>query len=159
MRNELARFGRINHPFRFFYDFEKEIENAWAKSSDIQSFVPRVDIEENENGYHLSFDVPGVPNEDIHLEVQEGLLRVSGERKSVIENAKFREKSYGKFERSFSLPEGVDAENIEAHFENGVLSVLVPKKQAAKPKKIEVKSGKGSFFNKLLNPAAKEDRQ
>lgn len=158
MRNEIVGFNRgLGSPFRLFEEFERDMENIWGRPSKTQFFSPTVDVQDNENGYFLSFDVPGVPKEDVHLEIQDGVLKVWGERKREIEDGKYSEKSYGRFERSFSLPDTSDAENVEANFENGVLTVMIPKKQAVKPRKIEVKEGKGSFFNKLLSSSKKEE--
>lgn len=157
MRNELIKL-RSASPFRIFEEFERDFENVWARPSQAQFFAPAVDIEENDNGYYLSFDVPGVAREDIHLELKDGMIKVWGERKKEIKQGKYSEKSYGRFERAFSLPEVADSENIEANFQDGVLNVLVPKKQVTQAKRIEVKEGKGNFFKKLLGSHSKEDK-
>lgn len=160
MRNELNSLNRtLGHPFRLFEEFDKGMENIWSRPSEKRFFTPAVDIEESENEFFLSFDVPGVPRENIQLEIHDGVLKISGERKREVENGKYTEKSYGHFERSFSLPDTADTENIEASCQNGVLTVLVPKKQAVKPRKVEVKEGTGSFSNKMLHSSKEEDKK
>lgn len=104
---------------------------------------PRVDILENENSYTLKAELPGIDKSGINIVVEQGILRIEGERKSdsKSENEKFHhiERNSGKFSRSFSLPEETDSEHIEAKMENGVLELTIPKTERAKPKSIEVK--------------------
>lgn len=148
MRNDLTNWRGINRPFRFFEELENDFfpEFRGRQERKNNSFLPTVEVEENENGHILSFDIPGVPKEDIHLEVQDRLLKISGERKKIIESENYTEKSYGKFERSFSLPEAADLENVQASYEHGVLSVMIPKKASTRPKKIEVKEGNTNYL-------------
>jgi HSP20 family protein len=106
------------------------------------NFQPSCDLQENEGHYMVSFDMPGVKKENIKIEVQANQLHVSGERQ--------RESKKDVFERTFVLPESVDAEKIEAHYEDGVLNIALPKAEKAKARKIEIQSGHGGFFSKLL---------
>lgn len=135
------------HPFNLFEAMERDLENVWQASPHRREdfFSPAVEIDENDSGFLLSFDIPGIRQEDIHLEAQDRVLKVWGERKKELKNEKYSEKFYGRFERSFSLPEGADSEQIEARFNNGVLNVYIPKKAAVIPQKIEVKSGETSW--------------
>ena len=103
------------------------------------SFVPAMDVEETEGGYTLSVDVPGVNPDEIDIEVEDGHVTIHGERHCRVLNrtrSTWRrvERSFGEFRRKFRLPEVVDQERIEAHYENGVLTIGLPKieKQAAK---------------------------
>ena len=111
-----------------------------------KALAPRMDIVEDEKSFHLTAELPGVEEKDIHLVVKNGLLSISAEKKATHEkNEKGRhyvERTYGKFERSVSIGEDIDEDGIEAGFKNGVLNVILPKKEPAKPteKKIEVKS-------------------
>ena len=95
------------------------------------SFQPSVDIVENENAYELHLAVPGVTNEDFQIEVKDNLLTISGERKFADEkkekNYRSIETHFGSFSRTFSLPENVDGEKINARYNNGILEVSVPK--------------------------------
>jgi len=117
---------------------EKEVVNA---------FVPTVNTREDENAYVVEVDLPGVKKEDIKVNIdqEKRTLTVSGERKFKNEVKKEDyykiESSYGKFLRTFSLPENVDAENIDAKTEDGVLHITLPKvkKEEKEVKEIPVK--------------------
>ena len=108
-------------------------------------WMPAVDIQEQDNRYLISADIPGVDPADIELTMDNGTLTLKGERKSESEeegeNGYRRvERSYGSFLRRFSLPETADADNISAQGKNGVLEVVIPKAAAVQPKRIEVAS-------------------
>jgi HSP20 family protein len=105
---------------------------------------PRVDITESKEGYLIRADLPGMTREDIKVSVEDGVLSLSGEKKSEFESANkdsyyHFERRYGKFMRSFSLPSHVDSRNIEARYTNGVLEISLKKTEESKPKAIEVK--------------------
>jgi HSP20 family protein len=103
-------------------------------------FTPLCDCDETDSNYLLNFDLPGVKNNDVKVEIKDNQLSVSGERKSESKNKEGYEKSYGSFYRSFTLPSNIDSDKIEAHFENGVLKVSIPKKEKSSGKQIPVKS-------------------
>jgi len=106
------------------------------------AFVPAVDIYEDEHNITLKVEVPGVDEKDIDVRVENNTLTVRGERKfekeEKEENFHRVERRYGSFTRSFTLPNTVDAENVEANYEKGVLNVRLAKKAEAKPKQIKV---------------------
>jgi len=128
---------------------EDRIFNAYptvAPASDggISSFVPVVNTREDENAYHIEVDLPGVKKDDINVDISDGVLTISGERKyknEVKEKDYYKvESSFGKFERSFRVPEDIDIENIKAESKDGVLEVELPKvKKEEKKKRIEIK--------------------
>ncbi len=95
------------------------------------SFVPKVDIIENEKSFEIDFAVPGLNKEDFNIELKDNYLTVSGERKLTNEkkdkNFHSIETNYGSFSRSFSLPENVDATKAEAKYNNGILELTIPK--------------------------------
>ena len=95
------------------------------------TFVPKVDIIENENSYELHFAAPGLSKEDFNIELKDNSLTVSGERKFSNEkkekNYHSIETQYGSFVRSFQLPENVDGAKIEAKYNNGILELTIPK--------------------------------
>jgi HSP20 family protein len=103
---------------------------------------PAVDIYETENELVLKADLPDVDLKDIDVKVENQTLSISGERKFDQEHTEKGyhriERSYGSFVRSFSVPNTFDTEHIAAEFKNGVLSVTLPKKEAAKPRQIKV---------------------
>ena len=125
-----------------FNSLLSEFEN---RESSLSGFSPVVNTREGEFAYHVDADLPGVKKEDIKIDVKDNVVTISGERhykKEVKEEDYHRvETSFGKFERSFTLPKGADAENITASNKDGVLEVVIPKlkSETAKAKKIEVK--------------------
>lgn len=106
---------------------------------------PKVDIVENDNGYSLKAEVPGMEKSEINMVVEKGILSIEGEKKIDFkqEDGKYchRERSYGKFSRSFTLPEGIDPDKIEAKLSNGLLEITIPKAEIAKAKSVEIKIG------------------
>ncbi|MCB9085669.1 MAG: Hsp20/alpha crystallin family protein [Bdellovibrionaceae bacterium] len=143
------------------WDFMNEVDQAFGNGffndrqlTESTSFYPAVDIVEHEDSYLISADLPGMKNENIHLDVNEGVLTISGERmdekKSSDQHYRRYEKRYGKFVRSFRIPDSVNADKIEACFEDGVLEVLIPKSEKVLPQKIEVKQSKEGLFSKIM---------
>lgn len=150
--NRPSVFGPSTELDAFFDNFF-----ATPTSTALAAMKPKCDIEETPEAFLLSLDLPGIKEEDIHVELDDGYLTISGERtkdyKSTENGVSRSEKYYGKFERSFRLPDGVTEKDIEAHYESGVLELMVPKvkEEPKEAKKIEVKSGNGgSFFSKWL---------
>jgi HSP20 family protein len=103
---------------------------------------PAVDIVENENDLVLKADVPGIEPNDIDIRMENGTLTIKGERKfenNPTDQGYHRiERSYGSFARSFALPDSIDPEKVKAEFKNGVLAVILPKKEVAKPRAVKV---------------------
>lgn len=116
-----------------------------ATDVSIAGFTPSINTREGEFAYHIDVDLPGVKKEDIKVDVEDNMLKISGERnfkKEVKEEDYYKvETSFGKFERSFTLPGNVDVENIKATSEDGVLEVVLPKitEKKKETKKIAVK--------------------
>lgn len=108
------------------------------------AWTPAVDIKEEEGRFLITADVPGVDPKDIDVTMENGMLTIRGERKfeSDVKENGFRrvERMHGTFYRRFSLPDYADADNISASCKNGVLTVTVPKTEAVKPRRIEVKA-------------------
>jgi HSP20 family protein len=109
-----------------------------------QAWVPALDVWETDADVVYAFDLPGIPEEQISLEVQDGTLNVSAERVKEHEEAGDRfyrfERRYGSFNRAVGLPQGVDESKIAASYANGVLEVRVPKPEEQKPRKIQLGS-------------------
>ena len=105
-------------------------------------WMPVVDITEDESGYHIEAEVPGVEKDDLKVTVENGILSIRGERKFEREEKSDKvhrvERSYGSFLRTFRVPEDADGEAVKADFKNGVLTVALPKSEQAKPRQIEV---------------------
>ncbi len=107
-----------------------------------QSWVPPLDVWETENELVYAFDLPGIPEEKIEIEVADDTLTVSAEREKVSEESGDRfyrfERRYGTFSRAVGLPQGADESRIAASYADGVLEIRVPKPQEAKPRKIKL---------------------
>lgn len=107
-----------------------------------REFAPATDIYETESGVTLQVDLPGHDPKSIEVKVEKGVLTLRSERKAdekVKESARRLERGFGVYARSFKLPETVDASNVDARYENGVLTLTLPRKEEARPRVIEVK--------------------
>ena len=130
----------------FFEDFDRVlgINTLGTASGDRDrrglTFAPPIDVEETQNGYDLSFDIPGFKTDDIDLELNGRTLTVTAKRERSNTDSKVHrsERYYGEYRRSITLPENVKADQIQAKYESGVLTVSLPKAQLAQSKKIEI---------------------
>jgi HSP20 family protein len=115
----------------------------WLNRMESELLVP-MDMRETDDNLILDADLPGLKPEDVDIRVQGNTLTIEGEFKSKDEkeedNIRFRERRYGSFRRSIELPTRIDVEHIEAEFEDGVLSVVLPKVEETKPKQIAIKT-------------------
>jgi HSP20 family protein len=113
------------------------------------SFQPAVDVVESEKAYELTAELPGMKPEEVEVSVDSNVLTLKGERRYEHKDEKKGytriERRYGSFQRSFSLPETVNSEAIEAHMEEGVLKLRVPKMETKAPKKIAIGGAKKLF--------------
>jgi HSP20 family protein len=121
--------------------FEGRVANGTARR-----WIPAMDLVETDDHLILRGDLPGMTEDDIDIEIKDNVLTVSGERKSDHEEKGegFHrvERSFGSFSRSLTLPQGIDADQVEANFDKGVLEVRVPKPAEAKPTRVQI--GKGT---------------
>lgn len=130
-------------PEPFSSEFSRLFNTLWdAPTNGSRHWVPEMDLVESDDHYLLKADLPGMKQEDVAIEYSDGTLTISGERKAEYERKEkgfFRlERSFGKFSRSLTLPEGIDPDKIAASFHDGVLDVTIPKPEARKPRRIEV---------------------
>ncbi len=113
-----------------------------AGDSSLTAWAPEVDIHETADALVLEADLPGIDEKDLDIRVENNILTIAGERKfekKVNEENYLRvERSYGSFSRSFSLPHTINTEQIQADYRNGVLTIRLPKREEAKPKKIKI---------------------
>ncbi|MGZ3769292.1 MAG: Hsp20/alpha crystallin family protein [Bdellovibrio sp.] len=123
----------------------EEFSNFPAQTSELGlsgAINPRCDMTEDANNYFLKFEMPGVPKDKVKVEVNNNVLVVSAERKEEKkkedERKYYSEFSYGSYYRTLSLPTQVEEKKIEANFENGVLSIKIPKVEGTKPKQIPI---------------------
>ena len=130
-----------NQVSRVFQDFNRGSDELLTSGT----FVPPVDIYEDEHSITLKLEIPGINEKDIDIKLENNTLTVRGERtfekEEKEENFHRIERRYGSFARSFTLPSTVDPENVEANYENGVLRVKLAKRAEAKPKQIKVGIG------------------
>jgi HSP20 family protein len=152
MRSRQWLVERPRSGWDFFRDVD-EIFNQLASTQnngmlsaadEESSFRPPIDVRENDKGYLLAMDVPGVSENDVKIEIKDGVLNVSGERKresktTTEEGWTRTERSFGRFTRSFALPKDVDAQKIEAQVEHGELHLFLPKGEAVKPLSVPIK--------------------
>ena|SRR5579863_9716432 len=145
---------RMNHLFRHTYGTEGRDEALTTST-----FAPAVDVYEDEHQVNLKIEVPGIDEKDIDVRIENNTLTVHGERKfekeEKEENFRRVERQYGSFTRSFTLPTTVDAEQVKANYDKGILKITLPKKAEAKPKQIKVNVGSGSEKTLEAKGAAK----
>lgn len=129
---------------RLFYGFGRHGRGQTEDEMSASVWAPVVDICEDNESVRITAELPGMKQKDIKLSVKDGVLSIRGERQFKEEQKKrdyYRiERSYGSFSRSFTLPNQVDLEKIHASMKDGVLEILIPKREEAKPKEIEIKT-------------------
>lgn len=133
MKNRLDRFfGRVPVP-----------AEGGREALSVTDWAPVVDITENPEAYVIKAELPEIDKKDVNITVQDGVLTIRGERHRETEESdkKFHrvERSYGKFVRTFTLPNDVDEENVHANCKNGVLTIQIAKTEQVKPKAIDIK--------------------
>lgn len=137
--------NRLNSIFNDFASPNGETQN---ESLSAGSFIPPVDIYEDANRLVLKLEVPGIPQDDLQINLENQTLTVKGERKLVKdekeENFHRIERRYGSFIRSFTLPATIETDSAQANHDNGVLSITLHKKEAAKPKQLKIEIGSNS---------------
>ena len=141
-------FVKVNNPVQksinqFFDEFLNDIPSTWNRN--VQNvFNPPVNILETKDAYHMELNAPGRNKEDFKINIENGLLTISFEKKAenVSEDVKSvrKEFSFESFKRSFNIDEKIQADNIQAKYENGVLKLYLPKKEEVKenPKQISI---------------------
>lgn len=124
---------------RFFEDFE--LPTLFSEET---TFTPAFDVYETEKELIIKAEVPGIDKKDISINLSDGLLTIKGEKKQEkeekSENYRCVERRYGTFSRTVRLPFEVEVDKVDATYKDGVLKITVPKSEAAKPRKIEIKS-------------------
>jgi HSP20 family protein len=148
LRHEIDRLfddfgiGTWRSPFRSsFFDMD-----PFRRAKTAFSGMPAVDVTETEKGYKVVAELPGMDDKNIEVKIANGMLTIKGEKREERQEEKqdyfVRERSFGSFERSFSVPDGVDLDNVDASFKKGVLTVTLPKTAEAQKaeKKITVRT-------------------
>ena len=149
----MATLVRFREPFREVAALQNEMSRFMGslfdgESRTNQSWAPAVDVWETENELVYAFDLPGIPEDKISVELEDGGLTVSAERERTQETSQDRyyrfERRFGTFSRTIALPQGVGEDQIKAEYKNGVLEIHVAKPEQPKPKRIQVGSGQGA---------------
>ena len=145
MLNSVTRWNPASayltrEPFsRLFDTFFNDLQGEEVAN---RGWMPPVDIQETADAYKLEAELPGLTKDDINITLENNVLRLSGERKfekdAKKENYHRVERTYGTFTRAFALPQQVNPEGVRAAFENGILTLTVPKAEQAKPRKISI---------------------
>lgn len=133
------------------------------RDSAAASWVPPVDIFEEAEGLRIAAEIPGVRPEDISISLEGNLLTIHGVKQMQAEEKTERvhryERTYGSFERTFTLPASVDAQGIQASYDNGVLTVTLPKSEKARPRQIQVRAGNSSSITGHTHTAGKKSAE
>ncbi len=132
-------------PYSLFEDLYRPFDSFFTNNLPAPSragWLPPVDITKDDAGYCIEMEVPGFNNDEVTVEAHDGVLTIQGEReqtkKTEEEGVVRQERSYGRFSRRFSLPDGTIADDINASVKDGVLSIKIPHASPVEPKKIEV---------------------
>ncbi|MBW1897704.1 MAG: Hsp20/alpha crystallin family protein [Deltaproteobacteria bacterium] len=140
--NPFGRNVRVRNQIDSFFDEFFHTALCIDEGMAANAWNPAVDVYENKEDIVIKVELPGVEKKDIKVDVNDGILTLKGERnneKEVKEEAFYRRESvYGKFERSFKLPDGTDFDKIKADFKDGILKVSVPKTEEKLPKQITI---------------------
>jgi HSP20 family protein len=140
MRN-LVRYRP--HRLSLFDDMDSLFRTFFDEAPSVRSGVPSVDVREEEGGFVLEAELPGLSEKDIDVKVENRLLTISSKKEDEKEEKRdgylMKERRSSSFSRSFVLPDHVDSEKIEANFKDGLLTLDIPKAEKAKPKTIDVK--------------------
>jgi HSP20 family protein len=167
MIRDLTRMEDRWNPFwirRFFdQDMDEMFRNVIQPSMRYtEVFTPKCDFRETEDHYFISMDLPGIPREDIHIDVKNNELHVYGEthrQKKEEGTTHIVERFKGNFYRTFALTDEVEPSKVEANFKDGVLYVALPKAEASKPRKIQINEGLTDKFKKLMGTVKEETKK
>ena len=136
--------GERNRLFSSFFDAPPKTKGGNGNGT-ARRWIPSMDLVETQDHFVLKADLPGMSESDVNVELENNVLTISGERKTEQEEQQegyYRlERATGAFSRSLSLPEGIDAEAVAADFDNGVLTVRIPKPAQVKPRKVKIGVG------------------
>jgi len=142
-------------------EMDRLFDDFWTTPTNTQTpnnWNPDCDVEENDDHFLMTLEMPGIPRDQIKIECVDNQITISGERNREQKKTKsYSERYYGKFYRSFTLPAGVNADKVEANYQDGILRLYIPQAESAKPRQIKITNGSDKgFFGKLLGQSPKE---
>lgn len=151
LRNRLTGVA----PFETLWDMQREmdrlLDTVWGRTPTEQvTWAVPADVVETDNEIRCTVEVPGLKPEDIDVVVENNVLTVSGEKKfearegDESKGTYHQERRYGRFDRSFILPRNVDASRVQAAYEQGVLSIVLPKTEESKPRRVQINAPSGA---------------
>ena len=153
MMTVMTRYRPYDNVFSLPREFDRLMDEtlgslAWGRGENLRSWFPATDVSETPEHLVLRLEVPGLTRDQVKISVENNVLTVRGEKEqeSTSENENFyrTERTYGAFERSFSLPSYADADHISATLDNGVLTIKLPRREEARPREVQIEAGKGS---------------
>ena len=153
--------NEMNRLFNTFFDQPASAGRGSGDAS--RRWVPAMDLVETGDHYVLRADLPGLSEDDVALQMHDNVLTISGERKAEHENRQEGyhrlERAFGGFSRSLTLPDGVDPDGVEAHFDRGVLEIRIPKPEQKKPRQVQIKLGSRPADAKTIEGTKATDPQ
>ena len=152
--------NEMNRLFNTFFDQPAAAGRGGASS---RRWVPAMDLVETADQYVLRADLPGLSDDDINIQLEDNVLTISGERKTQHEQHEegyYRiERASGSFARSLTLPEGVESDDVQAHFDRGVLEIRIPKPEQKKPRQVQITLGTRTPDTETIESADTADLQ
>jgi HSP20 family protein len=149
-----------NEMNRLFNNFFDAPTGRSSSGTPARRWIPAMDLVETTDHYVLRADLPGLGDEDVNVQLEDNVLTISGERKMeqhTEQDGYYRlERAFGGFSRSLTLPDGVDPEGVQAHFDRGVLEITIPKPEQKKPRQVQIKLGGGDDPKTIEGAAAKD---
>lgn len=145
----IANRGTWVMPFERLYALQRELDRGFGNTESMESgsFIPPMDVVETGDEILCHLEVPGINRDDLEIRVEGNVLIVAGEKKqqheSRAKDGGFQsvERRYGRFERSFALPRSVNAANVRARYDNGILTIVLPKAEESKPRRVQIEDG------------------
>ncbi len=143
----VAELGTIQNEMNRLFNtfFDQTNQQTGRGNGTMRRWLPPMDLVEAADQYVLRADLPGLSDGDVNVQLEDNMLTISGERKAEHERQQegyYRlERAFGAFSRSLTLPEGVDPDGVQAHFDRGVLEIRIPKPEQKKPKTVQITLG------------------
>lgn len=132
--------NEMNRLFNTFFD--QPAATGRNGTGNGRRWLPAMDLVEADEHYVLRADLPGLSDEDVNVQLEDNVLTISGERRTeqdTKQQGRYRlERAFGSFSRSLSLPEGIDPDSVQAHFDRGVLEIRIPKPEQKKPRQVQI---------------------